>query len=56
MKTGYGESYAYKMAMMVSLLSLGLLSQNTYAQTPSDESIAQWARITDFKMILSKAW
>ena len=33
-----------KMAMMVSLLSLGLLSQNTYAQTPSDESIAQWAR------------
>ena len=38
-----------KMAMMVSLLSLGLLSQNTYAQTPSDESIAQWARITDFK-------
>lgn len=38
-----------KMAMMVSLLSLGLLSQNTYAQTPSDESIAQWALITDFK-------
>ena len=38
-----------KMAMMVSLLSLGLLSQNTYAQTPSDESIAQWALMTDFK-------
>lgn len=45
-----------KMAMMVSLLSLGLLSQNTYAQTPSDESIAQWGGLLILKMILSKAW